>query len=319
MALSNLTSSEAELLAEIANNYGADPVVSASSEEPAEIVGAWYAAVVGGSNPYLNMSVPAMIAGIRNELVGGSKSHLTSSVGELFADIASDVQGSTVSRYTTSSGGMLSIISGGSGEPSDPLEVTDLTVEDVGLTSARLVFTAPAEAYYYAVINNGGSLVTSFIADDIVNGGYDLTGLAQGTSYSLQLLVAPFDESTEVLSNSAAFITATLAIADLTVEDVTSTSARLVFTPPVFAASFEVYSIVGEDGTLLDSFETADIVDGGYTVSGLSSDTAYDVMLFAYDAGAEQGVSDLVSFTTLAASGAVGQPLGLLLALTKAA
>lgn len=111
--MSNLTQSQAELLAEIANNYGASPAVSALTDSPAEIIGAWYAATVGGSNPYLSMSTNQMLAAIRNDIVGGTaKSHLFASAGELLADLATSISGSTVSRFSSSVGEMLASFQG---------------------------------------------------------------------------------------------------------------------------------------------------------------------------------------------------------------
>lgn len=133
------------MLADIANNYGASPAVSALTDSTAEIIGAWYAATVGGSNPYLSMSTNQMLAAIRNDIVGGTaKSHLFASSSELLADIASSITGTTVSRFTSSVGAMLALVTGGGYDAVPPGDLSAVTVgATVNLGNISLAFTAP--------------------------------------------------------------------------------------------------------------------------------------------------------------------------------
>jgi hypothetical protein len=107
---SELTSSPAELLAEAVNTVAGDSAASALAMSYGELWGAYHSEVVGGASPHKTMSIPAMMAGIANEL-GGSVSHLTSSPAELAAAIA-NAQGAdpAVSALTQSAGQLLAAI-----------------------------------------------------------------------------------------------------------------------------------------------------------------------------------------------------------------
>lgn len=152
---SELTSSPAELLAEAVNTIAGNSAASALTMSYGELWGAYYSEVVGGSSPHKTMSIPAMMAGIANEL-GGSVSHLTSTPAELAAAIG-NAQGADpqVSALTSSPGQLLATISNSAGGGGD---IPDFTG-----------WSAGSEAGVYTDGETGGKFPTGCM----VNLGFD--------------------------------------------------------------------------------------------------------------------------------------------------
>lgn len=117
-----LTMSHAEMLAATVNALGGS--VSAGTHSEPALIGALYAATVGGSSPHLTMSVPAMLAAIRNNVSADPDvTAANTSVPALLAQINNAwSDASDLSAKTSSVGqllaGMLSSapVEGGGGE-----------------------------------------------------------------------------------------------------------------------------------------------------------------------------------------------------------
>lgn len=199
--------------------------------------------------------------------------------------------------------GMASRGASGGGSPTDPLAITNLAATNITAHSARLTFSKPVNAAYYAVYINdvyhsgwNAEELGSYIDVDTIGGN----ALPSGTEFSAKITTYNLAETESADSNVVVFSTTALSltVTDLDYEDVTGTSVRLTFTAPADGAGYDVYN--GED--YITSFYSADIVDGGFTVTGLDPDTGYSISLNVYEATDpyEHVVSNTVTFSTLA-------------------
>lgn len=125
-----LTLSPAQMLAGIANAAGAS--VSTLTHSEAALIGAWYAATVGGSSPHLTMSVPSMLAAIRNALSDDpDATAANTSVGALLAQINNALSDEADLSQATSSVDQLLA------------SIFTLTVSDGGGGGEALIWTDP--------------------------------------------------------------------------------------------------------------------------------------------------------------------------------
>lgn len=124
---SELTMGHNAMLAGVVNNITGNSNASHLRQSTAQLVGALYAATVGGSSPHLTMSIPAMLAAIRNNVSDDADvTSKNASIAALLAQINNAWSDDPdLSARTSSVGkllaGMLSAtpVEGGGGDPGE--------------------------------------------------------------------------------------------------------------------------------------------------------------------------------------------------------
>lgn len=167
------------------------------------------------------------------------------------------------------------------GPPDPPPPVANLEVTNITKTTATITFGA-VDADKYNIYLNGSLVGTT------TNTYYDLTGLNPGTTYTVE--VSALRGNTEGPKASATFTTALPApVTNLTVTDITKTSATASWTGTPSADQYRVYL----NGKLVGT-----TTETQYSFTDLSPGTSYTVSVAAVEDGVESAKTS-TTFSTV--------------------
>lgn len=168
------------------------------------------------------------------------------------------------------------------GLPSPPPPVVNLDVTNITKNTATVTWGA-IDAEKYNIYLNG------FLVGTTTNTYYDLTGLTPGTTYTVE--VSGVRGTVEGPKTSKTFSTIPPdPVTNLTITEVTKTSATATWTGTANASEYKVYL----NGQLLGT-----TTDTSYPLTGLTPGTTYTVEVSPVEAGVE-GQKASKTFTTLA-------------------
>lgn len=174
--------------------------------------------------------------------------------------------------------------------------------------SVSIAFTAPASDGGSAIINykysiDGGSTFTAF-SPAITGGPAIITGLTNGTTYSIQLeAVNAVGDGLNSATVTATPRTVPQAPTSL-VATVSDSAVSIAFTAPSDGGSAITnykYSING--GSTFIAFSPA-VTSSPVTISGLTNGTSYDIQLKAVNAAGDSSASSQVTATPVTTPGA---------------
>jgi hypothetical protein len=186
--------------------------------------------------------------------------------------------------------------------PTIPNAPTSLSLSAITTTSMTLSFTAPAQLVYTYNISatpSGGSPITSVV--DNSGSSYVISGLSSNTVYDISLSATNEDGTSSVVGVSGR--TKPDAPTALSASNITSTGARINFTPPSGTVTSYTLTAVPNSGSTVT---VTGITSSPAVLTGFTTNTTYQITMVAI---ADTQTS--ASSSTLALTLGQGPPSGL--------